>query len=103
MGLFRSRRRDTFSPLLGLGVAAVTGAGELVSDSLSESPADDRQVAFKRVPVERRADLEESFRSLRTRLLLVARDGSRSFLITSATPSEGKSTVAANVACALAS
>ena len=103
MRLFRSRRREAFSPLLELGVAGVTGAGELVSDRISESVAGDRRVDLKKVPAERRAILEEAFRSLRSRLLLLARDGSRTFLITSATPSEGKSTVAANVACALAS
>ena len=103
MPFFRSRRRELFQPVLSLGVGGLTGGGELMSDSVSGPAADDRQADFTRAPAERSADLEESFRSLRTRLLLLARNGSRSFLITSATPSEGKSTVAANLACALAS
>src|SRR5438094_844313 len=101
--LFGSRSREAFSPLSGLGAARVTGAGELVSERVSEPGADDRPVHFIEVAAEWHAELDESFRSLRTRLLLAARKGVRSFLITSATPSEGKSTVAANVACALAS
>ena len=102
MSFFRSRRQEAFAPLLSLGVAGVTGAGELVSDRVGESTADTQRADRNVKPAGRQAELEESFRSLRTRLLLLARNGSRSFLITSATPSEGKSTVAANVACALA-
>lgn len=45
---------------------------------------------------------EESFRTLRTNILLRTNGREKSFLITSANPREGKSTVAANLACALA-
>ena len=45
---------------------------------------------------------EESFRTLRTNLLLRHDSDTRAFVITSATPGEGKSTIAANLACSLA-
>jgi polysaccharide biosynthesis transport protein len=45
---------------------------------------------------------EESFRTLRTNLLLRRDSDTRTFVITSATPGEGKSTIAANLACSLA-
>jgi receptor protein-tyrosine kinase len=76
----------------------VPATSGLVAERVSEpSPvAVDRQFGVL-------SEVTESFRSIRTRLLLEARSGARSFLITSATPSEGKSTVAASLACALAS
>jgi capsular exopolysaccharide synthesis family protein len=48
------------------------------------------------------AMIEEAFRTLRTNLLLRRDSEMRTFVITSARPGEGKSTVAANLACALA-
>jgi capsular exopolysaccharide synthesis family protein len=45
---------------------------------------------------------EESFRTLRTNLLLRRDSETRAFVITSAMPGEGKSTIAANLACSLA-
>jgi len=52
---------------------------------------------------EPRSPLAESFRALRTNLQFVAFDGQRrSFVVTSAMPSEGKSTTAANLAVCLA-
>src|SRR3990172_8512409 len=44
---------------------------------------------------------DESFRTLRTNLMLGLREDSRLFLITSSRPREGKSTVAVNLACSL--
>lgn len=49
-----------------------------------------------------RALFEEAFRTLRTNLLLRAAADQRSFLVTSARPREGKTTVATNLAAALA-
>lgn len=46
---------------------------------------------------------EESFRTLRTNLLLRANERDKIFLITSARPAEGKSTIAVNLARSLAS
>jgi capsular exopolysaccharide synthesis family protein len=46
--------------------------------------------------------IEESFRTLRTNLLLRRESDTRTFVITSALPGEGKSTIAANLACSLA-
>lgn len=46
--------------------------------------------------------LEESFRTLRSNLLLRASSETRTFVFASATPGEGKSTIAANLACSLA-
>ena len=82
---------------------AVFKTSSAVSDALAETARADSPAAFETAAAETRAELAESFRSLRARLLVEARKGARSFLITSATPAEGKSTVAANVACALAS
>ncbi|HAQ9640190.1 TPA: chromosome partitioning protein, partial [Enterococcus faecium] len=51
---------------------------------------------------EPRSPLAESFRALRTNLQFLAFEGSRrSFVVTSAMPSEGKSTTAANLAVCL--
>lgn len=55
------------------------------------------------VPASVETLFEESFRTLRTNLLLRAKDGEKSFLVTSARPKEGKSTIAVNLACSLAS
>lgn len=46
--------------------------------------------------------MEESFRTLRTNLLLRRESDTRSFVFTSAMPREGKSTITANLACSLA-
>jgi capsular exopolysaccharide synthesis family protein len=46
--------------------------------------------------------MEESFRTLRTNLLLRRESDTRTFVFTSAMPSEGKSTITANLACSLA-
>jgi len=45
--------------------------------------------------------IEESFRTLRTNLLLRCGEDARTFLLTSAMPGEGKSTIAANLARSL--
>jgi capsular exopolysaccharide synthesis family protein len=46
--------------------------------------------------------VEESFRTLRTNLLLRRDADTRTFVVTSARPGEGKSTIVANLACSLA-
>lgn len=46
--------------------------------------------------------MEESFRTLRTNLLLRRESDTRTFIFTSARPGEGKSTITANLACSLA-
>lgn len=46
--------------------------------------------------------LDEAFRTLRSNLLLRVREGEKSFLVTSARPGEGKSTIVANLARVLA-
>jgi len=46
--------------------------------------------------------MEESFRTLRTNLLLRRESDTRTFVLTSAMPGEGKSTITANLACSLA-
>src|SRR4029453_16532292 len=46
---------------------------------------------------------EEAFHTLRASLLLSLRDGLKTLMVTGAKPREGKSTVAANLACSLAS
>ncbi len=46
--------------------------------------------------------MEEAFRTLRSKLLLRAPSDVRTFLFASARPGEGKSTIAANLACSLA-
>jgi capsular exopolysaccharide synthesis family protein len=47
--------------------------------------------------------LRESFRTLRSNLQLRRQQGERVFVVTSSRPQEGKSTIAASLACALAS
>ncbi len=49
-----------------------------------------------------RSSIEESFRTLRSNLLLRTTANIRTFIVTSATPQEGKSTISANLACSLA-
>ena len=44
---------------------------------------------------------DESFRTLRTNLMIRLPEGSRLFLVTSSRPQEGKSTVAVNLGCSL--
>lgn len=69
--------------------------------------ADVRAAAVERVAPAAKEDrraltlAEESFRTLRSNLLLHT-GGARTVVLTSATPSEGKSTIAVNLACALA-
>lgn len=46
--------------------------------------------------------MEESFRTLRTNLLIRRESDTRTFVFTSAMPGEGKSTITANLACSLA-
>ena len=96
MGLFGSTNRGAFSPL-GLHADTVTASGELVAEPVVQRPS-----IAKGDKAGLLAEVTESFKSLRTRLVLEARSGARSFLITSARPSEGKSTVVASLACALA-
>jgi capsular exopolysaccharide synthesis family protein len=45
--------------------------------------------------------MEESFRTLRTNLLIRRESDTRTFVFTSARPGEGKSTITANLACSL--
>jgi polysaccharide chain length determinant protein (PEP-CTERM system associated) len=88
---FRFHRPDEAEQLLGLPLLAVVprqketdGKVPLAQDS-------------------RRSTFAESFRTLRTGVLYSAPEGSlRSLLVTSPEPSDGKSTVAANLALALA-
>jgi capsular exopolysaccharide synthesis family protein len=95
--------RDTLAPAVGGGACEIVSTGGLASPHAHEAAAGARphNAGIEDIPADQRVALEESFKSLRTRLLSDARKGARSFLFASATPSEGKSTVAANLACAL--
>src|SRR5688572_15723573 len=92
MSLLRSDTRtpDTLSLLIGEAAAATDGAQSSVRDqSRPPRPSDSAAIA-------------EAFHTLRSNLLLRAEGGARTFLFASARPGEGKSTISANLACALA-
>jgi capsular exopolysaccharide synthesis family protein len=85
-----------------LGIQPVTDGPGAVSD---RAPTAIRAVIHSSVPTADAAQpsaIEESFRTLRTNLLLRASSAVRVFVVASATPGEGKSTIAANLACSLA-
>lgn len=72
---------------------------QVVGEILGESKPDKHVLVVHEDPHSPRA---ETFRSLRANLQFINVDGPRSFLITSAGPHEGKSTVACNLAISLA-
>lgn len=85
-------------------VGAQTGTESPVT--LSGTPAPTRALVYDAVrPSERPANttmIEESFRTLRTNLLLRRESNARTFVVTSAMPGEGKSTIVSNLACSIA-
>ena len=70
------------------------------SDALVESTSG-RTAVDERTAYEAPSQFEEAFRTLRSNLLLRAADDVRAILVASALPGEGKTTVAANLACSL--
>ncbi len=77
--------RNVNLPVLGVVAVHETGKGELITATQPRSP------------------IAEAFRSLRTNIQFASVDRNlQTILVTSALPSEGKSTVAANLAIALA-
>ena len=77
--------RSTGLPVLGVVAEHTTGSGELITITQPRSP------------------VAEAFRSLRTNIQFASVDHPlQTIIVTSALPSEGKSTVAANLAIALA-
>jgi capsular exopolysaccharide synthesis family protein len=67
-----------------------------------EGERGDQEEGRRPAPPSADALFEEAFRTLRTNLLLRAAHGERRFVVTSARPREGKTTVATNLAATLA-
>ena len=77
-----------------IGLQLLGGVGQFVGKS-SGGPRSESVI----VSSSPKSSLAESFRSIRTNLLFTLRDvDSRSFVVTSSEPKEGKSTIAANLA-----
>lgn len=88
--------------MIRLGATHITDAPAAVRD---ESPVKVEPVRARTAAAPGDASptlMEESFRTLRTNLLLRRESDTRTFVFTSAMPSEGKSTITANLACSLA-
>ncbi len=90
---------EALTELPTLSIIPKTRRGEDSSDIASLTPAQ-RNVNVISTP---KSHFAESFRALRTSLLLsMAGHPPRTILVTSSTPSEGKTTTATNLACVLA-
>jgi capsular exopolysaccharide synthesis family protein len=87
--------------MIRLGIPPLAESPPAVSE-LQRTPVEAVLPQPARVNSQAPSLFEESFRTLRTNLLLRHDADTRTFVITSATPGEGKSTIAANLACSLA-